>query len=183
MVCANVKNNNNKIIIFLRPIRWQVRISPLFLTIATTPPSLSPSEQHYVDNSRTMLSLATMSIGARDEDGLPLIDCDLVPWNKMPRKQIKPGSDLLRAEIKRRWQAELPPKDKEPSSKNWDKTKLMKWLEEHPIIAAEDAAFLKQAVASRKRTAVNAARETEFEREQLLAVDVAGKKYKKCCLQ
>ena len=126
-----------------------------------------------------MLSLATMSIGARDEDGLPLIDCDLVPWNKIPKKQIKPGSDLLRAEIKRRWQAELPPKDKEPSSKNWDKTKLMKWLEEHPIIAAEDAAFLKQAVASRKRTAVNAARETEFEREQLLAVDVAGKKYKK----
>ncbi len=42
-----------------------------------------------------------------DDDGLVLIDPDAAPWNKLPKKQIKPTSDLLSVEFKRRWI--LPP--------------------------------------------------------------------------
>ncbi len=55
-----------------------------------------------------MLSLAIMSIGALDDDGQPLLDTDAAPWNKFPKKQIKPGADILRADIKRRWQNAEP---------------------------------------------------------------------------
>ena len=57
-----------------------------------------------------MLSLATMSIGAIDDDGQPLLDTDAAPWSKFPKKQIKPGADVLRAEIKRRWQNAAEPR-------------------------------------------------------------------------
>ena len=72
----------------------------------STPPSppttlLSPAEQHYQDNNRTMILLATMCIGVRDDDGLLLIDPDIAPWDKLPKKQKKPTLDLLREEIKR----------------------------------------------------------------------------------
>jgi hypothetical protein len=42
------------------------------------PPSLcvSPAENHFIDNNRTMLSLAAMCIGALDNDGLQLVDPD-----------------------------------------------------------------------------------------------------------
>ena len=43
------------------------------------PPVISPAEKYYVDSSRTMLSLATMSIGAIDDDGQPLLDTDAAP--------------------------------------------------------------------------------------------------------
>ena len=111
---------------------------------------LSQAEQYYVDNSRTMLLLALMSIGALDVNGPPLIDPDAAPWTKFPKKQIKPGSDLLHAKIKRRWQTAAltlttnirnKRENKEPASKNWDKNKLMKWLQEHPIATADDVTF------------------------------------------
>ncbi len=72
-----------------------------------TPPttSFSPAEQHYKDNNSTMILLATMSIGARDDDGHLLIDPNKAPWDKLPKKQIKPTLDLLCEEIKRRWAA------------------------------------------------------------------------------
>jgi hypothetical protein len=56
---------------------------------------LSPSEQYCIDSNGTMLSLSTLSIGALDNNGHPYAD----PWHKLPKKQIKPGLDLLRAEI------------------------------------------------------------------------------------
>ena len=102
-----------------------------------------------------MLSLASMSIGVVDNDGQPLIDPDTAPWNKFPKQQIKPSLNLLCAEIKRQWQTEPWPStdvSKEPASKNWDKNKLMKWLHEHPITAADGTAFLKHEVATRKQT-------------------------------
>jgi hypothetical protein len=37
-----------------------------------------------------MLLLATLAIGALDDNGLPLIDVDAKPWNKHAKKLIKP---------------------------------------------------------------------------------------------
>jgi hypothetical protein len=90
-----------KIIISIAPMASSAQIDILIEASSSdeedaTPSLLSPAEQHYADNSRTMLSLATMSIGAVGEDGLPLLDPDGAPWNKVAKKQIKPGSDLLR---------------------------------------------------------------------------------------
>jgi len=58
--------------------------------------------QYYVDNnSRTMLLLSTWSISASDNVKLPLIDPDAAPWNKFPKKQVKPALlGLLHAKIK-----------------------------------------------------------------------------------
>ena len=96
-----------------------------------------------------MILLATMSIGVHDDGGHLLIDPNKAPWDKLPKKQIKPTLDLLREEIKCRWMTatEQPMKDKEPAPNNWDKNKLMKWLEDHPIAAANDVSFLKKEVA------------------------------------
>ncbi len=121
-----------------------------------------------------------MSIGARDDDGHPLNDPDAAPWDKLPKKQIKPTLDVLQQEIKRRWSTATvqPIKDKEPASKNWDKNKLMKWLEDHPIAAADDVSFLKKEVASMKRVVLNAAREKNKEQEKMSDLDGTASKYK-----
>jgi hypothetical protein len=62
----------------------------------------SPAKQFYLDNNRSMLSLATLSICARDESGLPLLGVQNDPWKKIPKKTIKPSLEALRAEIRRR---------------------------------------------------------------------------------
>ena len=77
-----------KIIISIAPMASSAQIDILIEASSSdeedaTPSLLSPAEQHYADNSRTMLSLATMSIGAVGEDGLPLLDPDGAPWNKV----------------------------------------------------------------------------------------------------
>jgi hypothetical protein len=38
-----------------------------------------------------MLLLSTWSISASDNVKLPLIDPDAAPWNKFPKKQVKPA--------------------------------------------------------------------------------------------
>ena len=144
----------------------------------TCPSLLSPTEQQFVDNNRTMLLLATMCIGALDNNGLPLIDPDTAPWNQFPKKHVKPASDILRAEIRCQWSANSNQEGKEPASKNWGKDKLTKWLQDHPIAAADNVAFLKHKVAKRKMTAIKAAQESDKEAEQLLAHDGAGAKNK-----
>ncbi len=146
------------------------------------PPSLcvSPAENHFIDNNRTMLSLAAMCIGALDNDGLQLVDPDAAPWNQFPKKQVKPASDILRAEMMRRWttSAISDQEGKPPASKNWGKDKLMKWLHDYPIAATDDVAFLKREVASRKKAAINAAQERDKEAAKLLALDGEGAKNK-----
>jgi hypothetical protein len=46
------------------------------------PLDCSPAEQFYLDNNWSMLLLATLSIGAIDENGLPLLDVQNDPWKK-----------------------------------------------------------------------------------------------------
>jgi hypothetical protein len=120
------------------------------MVMMMTPPLCSPTECHYVDNNRMLLSFTTMCIGALDNDGLVLIDPDATPWNKLPKKHIKVASDVLCVEIKQRWET-LSMEDKVPASKNWDKDELMKWLEGHPITTADDVAFLQHEVNCWKR--------------------------------
>ncbi len=122
------------------------------------PLDCSPAEQFYLDNNQSMLLLATLSIGARDARGLPLIDVQNDPWNKIPKKTIKLSMDALCAEIRCCWNT-LQREGKEPASKHWDKNKMIKWLEEHPINLADDLAFLKheqecrhQRIAKRKNS-------------------------------
>ena len=54
----------------------------------------------------------------------------------------------------------------------------MKWLEDHPIAAADDVSFLKKGVASVVRVVINAKREMKKEKEKLLDLDGLATKYK-----
>ena len=60
----------------------------------------------------------------------------------------------------------------------WDKNKLMKWLEDHPIAAADDVSFLKKEVANMARVVINAKKEKNKEKEQLLDLEGSATKYK-----
>ena len=42
---------------------------------------------------------------------------------------------------------------REPKPKQWDKTKMMTWLQEHPIMDPVDAEFIKDTVKSRREAA------------------------------
>ncbi len=136
-----------------------------------------------------MLSLATLIFGALDDNGFPLIDPDANTWCKFPQKQIKPGMDPsvwwetmpMSTSDAGEQGGKQPVREQggeQPAANYWDKTKLMKWLQEHPITATGNVAFLQHEVASRKKTAVDAMRENKKESQQLAEIDHAEKKHK-----
>jgi hypothetical protein len=84
------------------------------------PLDYSPAKQFYLDNNWSMFLLATLSINVRDASGLPLIDVQNDPWNKIPKKSIKPLLDALCTEIQRCWNT-LQQEGKVPALKHWDK--------------------------------------------------------------
>ncbi len=45
----------------------------------------SPAKKFYLENNRSMLSLITLLIGARDESSLPLLDVENDPWKTYPK--------------------------------------------------------------------------------------------------
>ena len=60
----------------------------------------SPAKRYYMDNNCSMLSLATIAIGALDNNNQPFIVVNAASWNNIPKKSIKPSLDALRMEIK-----------------------------------------------------------------------------------
>ena len=116
-----------------------------------------------------------LSIGARDESGLPLLDVENDPWKTYPKKSIKPSLDALRAEIGRRWNTSLQQDGKAPASRHWNKNKMMKWLKEHPIESDDDLAFLKREIENKKSAALQASKDSKKEKQQLAALDAAAK--------
>lgn len=140
----------------------------------------SATEKYFLESDRTILSLVLLSIGLCEADGSTLLDPKTLPWKNMNSTLIKPKADDLKAECTRRWHAFIR-RDrmaKEPSNKYWDKKKLLKYLCEHPICAADEVAFLKAEISKRKKAAEEATKEAASEKSALEAADAAANKFK-----
>ena len=111
-----------------------------------------------------------MCRGLKDDDGKPLIDLEEEPWKFLKISTVKPSAGDYKEEIERRnalaaasqgtsWVQYRP--------KAWILGKVLQWLDEHPISAADDVAFLKRKVEEQKQQSKEAADAKKMEKESL----------------
>lgn len=111
-----------------------------------------------------------MCRGLKDDDGKTLIDLEEEPWKFLKISTVKPSAGDYKEEIERRnalaaasqgssWVQYRP--------KAWILGKVLQWLDEHPISAADDVAFLKKKVEEQKQQSKEAADAKKMEKESL----------------
>ncbi|KAG7340032.1 hypothetical protein IV203_006436 [Nitzschia inconspicua] len=109
---------------------------------------VTETELAYIAGNSSLRSLVVLSHGLKKDDGSDLIDIkNEEPWKSIPRIEIKPTADLLKAEIQRRHQVFGLPKP-EPRPASWRSSKISKWLFDHPIEKEADLEFLKRTIAN-----------------------------------
>ncbi len=114
--------------------------------------------------------LVAMCHDLRDGDGDDnlVLNLTMDPWKSVPVMQIRLSRDFYAKEVLRRC-AQVRTSDSgaknkkvDPRPKQWNLSKILEWLEEHPILDPADISFLKREVASQKEV-IEAAQEEEEE--------------------
>ena len=104
-----------------------------------------------------MKSLTVLTIGIKDDNGAALIDLDAEPWTSLVSTTSRPQRDDLAEEVLRRYVSEnlsdRPDMKRLPQPRNWDKKKLLKWLDDNPVTDTIDVEFLKDTVCVRRAAA------------------------------
>ncbi len=144
-------------------------------TLPAASPSrqLSYAEQNYIDKNQCMKSLVVMCRGLLDEDGKQLLDPTSDPWKFFkPAATVKPLADDYKQEIERRWNHYI--KDSPsgsvasaPRPKAWPMNRTLKYLDDNPIPAQDDVAFLKETVLLRRLQAYKTFDYQRAEKEKL----------------
>ena len=118
-----------------------------------------------------------MCRGITDEDGRPILDPAEVPWRYVKSATMKPVTADYRKEIERHSLLSYA-KDQQsttisvlpwvaPRPGAWKLDRLLKWLDDNPITAADDVAFLKATVEYKRQNAVEAFDAAKAEKELL----------------
>ena len=118
-----------------------------------------------------------MCRGITDEHGRPILDPAEVPWRYVKSATMKPVTADYRKEIERRSLLSYA-KDQQsttisvlpwvaPRPGAWKLDRLLKWLDDNPITAADDVAFLKATVEYKRQNAVEAFDAAKAEKELL----------------
>lgn len=118
--------------------------------VATSQPPPIPSacEVHWINNNKLSKILVTMSRGLHDDKGADLsLNIAEEPWAKLKKQQLqayKPSRADWSSEVRRRYVVMHPTASKEegPRPASWNVGVSQKWLDEHPVSAAEDVNFL-----------------------------------------
>lgn len=129
-----------------------------------------PTELRYVEKNQAMKTLVVLCRGLKGDDGKLLIDVEEEPWKYFKISTIKPNANDYKDEIDRRWKlfvSASPGRTVQPRPKAWPVSKLLEWLDENPITAADDIAFLKTTVNTTKENAKDAFDAKKAEKEQL----------------
>ncbi|CAB9501760.1 unknown protein [Seminavis robusta] len=102
--------------------------------------TLGPAERCHRINGQKANELMAMAIGLTTKEGRQLGNTDEEPYASMKfRKKVVPTSALLIQEIKRRCMAA---NTKQPACKNWDKKKLVKWMQLYPLTEERDVKYV-----------------------------------------
>ena len=128
----------------------------------------SPSaESVFISKNSSLKALALLSAGLKNDDGTDLIDLEGEPWKSLPVTTIRPQRADYAEEISRRYESEnllvTANITRAPKPKQWDKTRMLLWLNDHPVSHPADVRFLQETVQDRKQAAerVNAARQLQ----------------------
>jgi hypothetical protein len=111
------------------------------------PPRIK-AEATFLQKNSSIKSLAVLAIGIKDANGAALIDLDAEPWTSLISTTSRPQRDDLAEEVLRRYISESllsdrPDMKRMPQPRNWDKKKLLKWLDDYPVTDTMDVEFLK----------------------------------------
>ncbi|KAG7363562.1 hypothetical protein IV203_026923 [Nitzschia inconspicua] len=127
--------------------------------------AVTETELAYIARNNSIRILVVLSHGLKKDDGSDLIDIKTEePWKSIPRIEIKPTADMLKAEIKRRHKAFGLPKP-EPRPASWRTSKISQWLYDHPIEKEADLDFLKKTIANCRQISEEAAVHRQLERD------------------
>ncbi|KAL3771645.1 hypothetical protein ACHAW5_007347 [Stephanodiscus triporus] len=122
----------------------------------TDGPTRCPTEDHFEESGRSLKVLVALCRGLKDDDGTFVLEPDSDPhWGRIRVAARRPTAHEWHAEISRRWETfvrarERPDPDDPrlgPRPKAWKLAKVLRWLDDNPIDAAEDVAFLRSTVA------------------------------------
>lgn len=104
------------------------------------------AEQQYAAEGRTLKALAVLSLGLKNNDGMPTFDPSVLPWSAaLKASSLKMTAKELRAEINRRSIAA----ENGPRPNQWSVPKATEWLMANPIVAVADVAFIRATIAHR----------------------------------
>ena len=117
---------------------------------------ISNSEHYYLLNNQSNKILVALCRGLITDDGEQVLDAMKAPWKYMtPASALRPRNGDYVNEVDRRWNVYF--KDSAlghgmvaPRSKGWNTDRLLKWLDDHPIIELDDVGFLMKTVALKK---------------------------------
>jgi hypothetical protein len=105
----------------------------------------------------SLRSLIVLSVGLKNNDGINLVDLAIDPWKSLSTNSTKPRKEDYADEICRRYVVEnlqdTVDMKREPMPKQWDRTKMLTWLQEHPIMNPVDVKFIKDTMKSRREAA------------------------------
>lgn len=122
------------------------------------------SEEFYTAHNQSLKSLFLLCCGLKDDEDKPLFDINSAPWNGLPVSSFKPKAIDYKTEIARRATKVFDLKPV-PRPNAWPNQKILKWLDDHPIVGDEDVAFITATFDSVKKDAIEsvAAMATETE--------------------
>jgi hypothetical protein len=121
-------------------------------------PPRKKAESAFLEKNSSIKSLTILTtIGIKDDNGAALIDLDAEPWTCHVSTTSRPQRDDLAEEVLRRYVSqnlsEQPDMKCLPQPKNWDKKKLLKWLDDNPVTDTIDVNFLIDTIRVRQAAA------------------------------
>lgn len=120
--------------------------------------STNYAEEMFSKKGRTLMALALLAIGLKNDDGSDMFDRSHLPWSAALRPSaLKLTAADLRDEVVRR-SVSFGDK-KAPRPNQWTMKVATKWLMENPIKSEHEVAFIKATIASRIEVASRAALE------------------------
>lgn len=117
------------------------------LPVEKSPDLRSAAEIVHNAHGNTKESLATLAVGLF-ENNKPLLDYDDYPFEKIPRREIKPTQHHLKDEVVRR-AALRRINGVRPAS--WSRADCIKWLNKYPVQENADVEFIKKSVTELKQ--------------------------------
>jgi hypothetical protein len=137
----------------------------------TVSDSVNCAKNYYKKEGSRLKMLVAMCHDLHDGDGDNnlVLDLTIDPWKSVPVMQIHPLRDFYAKEVLRRCaqvrtcDSGAKKKKVGPRPKQWNLSKSLEWLEEHPISDPANISFLKREVTSQKEVLETAQKEEEEE--------------------
>jgi len=127
------------------------------LALPTPQATCMTAEGVFLSKNSSFRCIVVLSVGLKNNEGADLIDLDSNPWKSIPVATTKPQKEDYAEEILRRYVAEdLANRvglNRSPKPRAWDKSKMLKWLQEYPITDADEVEYVTTVVLVRKEAA------------------------------